>query len=202
MPGRPRLTSISLQLSKSSGASSRKGKAPSSSFHSFVDQYRKISSDKSFSAIKPVWDDLKSRAGQLGISDDQIKGFQTQIPVNKKIKVFVPSSKDRQTLFAIVSVDSKGQTKIDTRYKRPADRGNPVGNLGAYAQLSSLLRKNASVSVQDFNQIWKQVVSNLEQGVTPSDLVVREEGSKIRIYAPSKKGVLKVVETLNLKVKK
>ena len=197
---KPKLNSISLTVAKKSTPKARK--APNSSFHRFVDEYRplakSVGADSSFKAVKPTWDILKSEAKSNGLSEDQVKKFQTQPAVNGKIKVLTPTEKgDRLVLFAVVSVNKKGDTGTKIVYKSPAMRAS-MGS-SPLKELARILRSNASVSVQDMNAISNQVKSNLEPGTKLSDIVIRQEGKKIQIYAPSKKGFLKVVETLNIK---
>lgn len=198
MPGKPKIKSLSLEVTGSNNTGGSGKPKSQSSYHSFAEKYRLIGSDLRFSNISSIWSQLKESAKQNGISEDQVKKFQTQPPVNNKIKIFTPTDKNKMAIFAIVSVNKKGETFVDTKYKPPSQRSAATG---PSAQLASILRKNASVSVSDFNSIWKQVTSNLEPGVSPKDIVIRESGNEIQIYAPGKKGVLKKIESLKIKTK-
>lgn len=192
-PKKKKIASVSLTVEKSKPKVKRKP-AGVSSYAEFSSKLRILRpSSPTDKSISQTWNAIKSLAKDNKLSDDDIKKLTTLPPVNGKLKVLTPKTK----VLALVSLNKKGQIVIKSNYKPP--QPPKVAPRGASAQLAAILRENNSVSVQEFNQIWNQVKSKLDPGVNLKDLVIRKEGDKVRVYAPSEKGVLKVVVTLSVK---
>lgn len=174
----------------------KKGSTTGSSYKRFGDEFRNLpGAPKDITSIAQVWREIKKEAKDLEVTPEQIKKMQIQPAVNGVITLLVSSKKDKYNVLAKVSL-RRGQVDIKTIYKPPSKRN--VSTSGPYAQFSRIFRENSSAPVSTISSTWTQIKNNLEPGMSPSDLVVRQEGKKIRIYGPSKKGALKIVETITI----
>lgn len=174
----------------------KKSSGSGSSYKRFSDEFRKLPGAPSdIKSIAQVWAEVKREAKDLGITEDQIKKLQIQPAVNGVITLLVNVKKDKYNVLAKVSVKG-GKVSIKSVYKPPAERA--ASNTGAYADFKRIFAANSSAPVTTVAKTWTQVKANLEPGTDPKDLVVQQAGKKIKIYAPGKKGNLKVVETISI----